>query len=59
MVSEEPPELMKGRVIPVIGKSATTTPTLMNAWTQSQVVIPAASNEPKVSGAAKATRMPW
>lgn len=59
MVSEEPPALMKGRVIPVIGKRATTTPMLMNAWAHSQMVIPAANNEPNVSGAARATRIPW
>ena len=59
MISDEPPALMKGSVIPVIGISATTTPMLMNAWTQIQVVMPAASSAPKVSGAASAVRMPW
>lgn len=59
MVSEEPPALMKGRVMPVIGKRATTTPMLMNAWADNQMVIPAASSDPNVSGAARATRMPW
>lgn len=58
MVSEEPPALIKGSVIPVIGNRATTTPMLMKAWTHNQVVIPAASSEPKVSGAARATRSP-
>jgi hypothetical protein len=59
IVSEDPPALMKGRVIPVIGNRATTTPMLMNAWTHSQVVIPAASRAPKVSGADSAMRTPW
>lgn len=59
IVSEEPPALMNGRVMPVIGKSATTTPMLMNAWMHSQPVIPAASSAPKVSGADSETRMPW
>ena len=59
MISDDPPALMKGSVIPVIGSSATTTPMLMNAWTHSQIVIPAANNAPKVSGAPSAVRMPW
>ena len=58
MMSDEPPALMNGRVMPVIGTSVTTTPILMNAWMHSQAVIPAASNAPKVSGAPSATRMP-
>lgn len=58
MVSDEPPALMNGRVMPVTGMSATTTPTLMNAWMQSQAVMPAARSAPNVSGAARATRMP-
>ena len=57
--SDEPPALMNGRVIPVIGIRATTTPMLMNACTHSQVVIPAARSAPNVSGAASAVRMPW
>ena len=40
--SDEPPALMNGKVIPVIGIRATTTAMLMNAWTHSQAVIPAA-----------------
>ncbi len=40
------------------GSSVTTTPMLMNAWRQSQAVIPAASSPPKVSGAASATWTP-
>ncbi len=58
MVSDEPPALMNGSVMPVTGISATTTPILMNAWMQSQAVIPAASRAPKVSGAASDTRIP-
>ena len=58
MMSDEPPALMNGSVIPVIGSSATTTPMLMNAWRHSQAVIPAASSAPNVSGAASATRTP-
>lgn len=57
--NDEPPALMNGRVIPVIGIRATTTATLMNAWTHSQAVIPAASRAPKVSGAASEMRTPW
>ena len=59
MISEEPPALMKGSVMPVIGSSATTTPMLMNAWTHSHVVIPAARRAPNVSGAPRAVRIPW
>ena len=58
MMRDEPPALMNGSVIPVIGKSATTTPMLMNAWMHSQPVIPAASSAPKVSGARSDTRIP-
>ena len=58
IVSDEPPALMNGRVIPVIGTSATTTPMLMNAWRHSQAVIPAASSAPNVSGAPSAIRIP-
>ena len=59
MMSDEPPALMNGNVMPVTGKSATTTPMLMKAWTQNQAVMPAASSAPKVSGARSATRAPW
>ena len=58
MMSDEPPALMNGSVMPVIGTSVTTTAMLMNAWMQSQAVIPAASSAPNVSGAPSATRMP-
>jgi hypothetical protein len=58
MMSDEPPALMNGRVIPVTGRSATTTPMLTNAWRQSQAVIPTASRAPNVSGARSAVRMP-
>lgn len=56
--SEVPPALTNGRVMPVTGSSATTTPMLMNAWKHSQIVIPAASSAPNVSGARRAVRMP-
>jgi len=58
MVSDDPPALMNGRVMPVTGMSATTTPMLMNAWMQSQAVMPAANRAPNVSGADSETRMP-
>jgi hypothetical protein len=58
MMSDEPPALMKGRVMPVTGKRATTTPMLMNAWRHSQPVMPAASRAPNVSGARRDTRIP-
>jgi hypothetical protein len=56
--SDVPPALTNGRVMPVTGRSATTTPILMNAWKQSQIVIPAASSAPNVSGARRAVRIP-
>ena len=43
MMSEEPPALRNGSVIPVIGRSATTTPMLKKACRHSQAVMPAAS----------------
>ena len=58
MMSDEPPALMNGSVMPVIGTSVTTTAMLMNAWMQIQDVIPAASSEPKVSGAPRLVRIP-
>ena len=58
MMSDDPPALMNGSVIPVIGSRATTTPMLMNAWRHSQAVMPAASSAPNVSGAASAIRTP-
>ena len=58
MMRDEPPALMNGRVMPVIGTSVTTTAMLMNACRQSHAVMPAASSAPKVSGAASATRIP-
>ena len=59
MTSDDPPAETNGSGMPVTGIRPTTTPMLMNAWTHNQVVIPAASRAPKVSGAARATRMPW
>ena len=58
MVSDDPPALMNGSVIPVTGMSVTTTPMLMNAWMHSHAVIPAARRAPNVSGADSAVRMP-
>lgn len=58
MMSDEPPALMNGSVIPVTGRIATTTATLMNAWMHSHPVIPAASRAPNVSGARSAVRIP-
>jgi hypothetical protein len=58
MMSDEPPRLMKGSVIPVTGNSPTTTPMLMKAWIVSHAVIPVASRAPNVSGARSAVRIP-
>ena len=58
MISDEPPALRNGSVMPVIGTSVTTTAMLMNAWMHSQPVMPAARSAPNVSGAASATRAP-
>ena len=55
---DEPPALMNGSVMPVTGSRATTTAMLMNAWKDSQAVMPAASRAPKVSGALTAVRIP-
>ena len=41
MMRDEPPALMNGRVMPVMGTSVTTTAMLMNAWMHSQAVMPA------------------
>jgi len=57
-MSDEPPALTKGSVIPVMGMSETTTPMLMKACSASQAVMPVASRPPKVSGAPSATLMP-
>ena len=57
-ISEEPPAETNGRVIPVTGRSVTTTPTLTRAWRQRTAVTPTARSAPKVSGAARATRTP-
>ena len=58
MISEEPPALMNGSVMPVTGSSATTTAMLMNAWKHSQAVMPTARSAPKVSGARRAVLIP-
>ena len=57
-ISDEPPALRKGSVMPVIGTSVTTTAMLMNAWMHSQPVIPAARSAPNVSGARSEVRTP-
>ena len=44
--------------MPVTGTSTTTTAMLMNAWRQSQAVMPAAIRAPNVSGAPSAVRIP-
>lgn len=58
MMSDEPPSLMKGSVMPVTGTSATTTAMLMKACRHSHPVMPAASSAPNVSGARSAVRTP-
>ena len=56
--SDDPPALMNGSVMPVIGSSTTTTAMLMNACSVSQAVMPTAISAPKVSGADMAILMP-
>jgi hypothetical protein len=56
MVSAEPPALMNGSGMPVTGRSAVTTIMLMQACTNSQVVIPQATSPLNVSGAWMAMR---
>lgn len=56
--SDVPPALTNGSVMPVTGISATTTAMLTKAWKHSQIVIPAASRAPNVSGARRAVRRP-
>ena len=58
-MSEEPPSLTKGSVMPVIGSWLTTTPMFTKACSVSQDVMPVASRPPNESGALRATRMPW
>ena len=50
MMSDEPPALMNGSVMPVIGTSATTTAMLMNAWMHSQAVMPGRKQRPEGIG---------
>ena len=59
MTSEEPPKEMKGRGIPVTGRSPTTAPMLITAWLVTQVVTPTASRLPNRSGARVAARSPY
>jgi hypothetical protein len=54
--SEEPPKLTNGRGMPVVGRVSVTAAMLTKAWKISQVVIPVASSNPKVSGARSAAR---
>ena len=58
MMSDEPPALMKGSVMPVTGSRATTTAMFTKAWKPRPAVIPAASRPPNVSGAVSETRTP-
>ncbi len=58
MMRVEPPALMNGSVMPVIGTSVTSTAMLMNACRHCHAVMPAARSAPNVSGAASATRIP-
>src|SRR5262245_23883173 len=55
---EEPPELINGRGIPLVGINPMTTLMLMNAWSTIRIVIPAARNCPNGSGAFHAIRNP-
>src|SRR6266545_2100291 len=56
--SEDPPALMKGRGIPLVGTRPRTTLMLMKAWITMDRVRPAARNIPKASGAFQAARRP-
>jgi hypothetical protein len=49
---------MKGRVMPVIGTRLATTAMFTQAWKQSHIVTPVASNAPVVSSARRAMRTP-
>jgi len=57
-MSDEPPCDTNGSGTPVTGRTASTTPMLMNACPQIQVVMPTAISAPNVSGARSATRRP-
>jgi len=56
--SELPPYEMNGRVIPVIGTRLATTAIFTQAWKQSHIVTPVASNAPVESSARSAIRTP-
>lgn len=58
MISDEPPALMNGSVMPVTGSKATTTAMFTKAWKPRLAVIPAAKRPPNVSGAVSETRTP-
>ena len=58
ITSDEPPNEMNGRGIPVTGRTSMTAPMLITAWLTIQNVIPTASNAAKRSGASRAARRP-
>ena len=58
VIREEPPELIKGRVIPVKGRELVSTPILINAWKTTAQVHPVASRRPNWSGAYQAMCRP-
>lgn len=45
-IKEEPPELTKGRVMPVVGSRPMATPKLMKVWAAKRLPIPKAKNRP-------------
>ena len=51
MMSALPPELKKGREMPVTGKRLVTTATLANTWKANRVVMPTIINDPNLSRA--------
>ena len=56
ITSDDPPKEMKGRGIPVTGRTPMTAPMLMTAWLVIHVVTPTATRQPKRSGARLAAR---
>ena len=58
IVSDDPPALMKGSVIPVVRDQGHHDADVDDRLAVIQVVMPAASRPPNVSGAASATRNP-
>ena len=57
-MSDEPPDEMNGRGLPVVGNTPMTHPMLRNAWNTSMIVQLPAIMAPKLSGADRAMRMP-